>query len=370
MRLESFLFDDGWDDPQRLWHFNAEFPQGFAPLEAAALQYGARPGAWLSPWGGYGKPREQRLASAKAQGYGINEDGLALSAPKYYEYFESVVTRFITRGGVNQFKLDGTGNASSVYPGSRFGSDFEAAIHLIGTARALEPDIYINLTTGTYPSPFWLRYCDSIWRGGDDHNFFGAGSYRQRWITYRDADTYAGVVTQGPLYPLNALMLHGMIYAAYAKHLDADPDGDFRDEIRSYFGTGTQLQEMYITPGLLSSANWDDLSQCAKWSARNADVLRDTHWIGGDPYRLQIYGHAAWSPRKGIISLRNPADRVQEIALDVGQAFELPQGAPRRYAARSPWQRQAPLTLTAGAYHVFTLRPFEVLTLEALPAGA
>ncbi|MEO9171067.1 MAG: enterotoxin, partial [Candidatus Baltobacteraceae bacterium] len=288
--LSSFLFDDGWDDPSNLWSFNASFPDGFAALKTAAAAYGAAPGAWLSPWGGYGKPRADRLASAKALGYEINDDGLALSGPKYYKLFEDVVMGFITRGGVNQFKLDGTGNSNRFYPGSQFGSDFEAAIHLIETARAAEPSIYVNLTTGTYPSPFWLQFCDSIWRGGEDHAFFGPGSQRQRWMTYRDADTYNGVVTQGPLYPLNSLMLHGLIYAEHAKHLGDDPQDDFRSEVRSYFGTGTQLQELYCTPALLSKGNWDDIAAAAKWSAANADVLCDTRWVGGDPYRLDVYG--------------------------------------------------------------------------------
>ena len=74
----------------------------------------------------------------------------------------------IHKYGVNQFKFDGTGNVDSVFPGSRFDSDFSAAIHLIGELRAAKPDIFINLTTGTWPSPFWLMYADSIWRGGDD----------------------------------------------------------------------------------------------------------------------------------------------------------------------------------------------------------
>jgi hypothetical protein len=101
--------------------------------------------------------------------------------------------------------------------------------------RRLEPDIFVNLTTGTYPSPFWLRYCDSIWRGGADNAPTGVGSRRQQWITYRDADTYAGIVVKGPLYPLNSLMLHGLIYARYANNgLNVDPHGDFADEVHSY----------------------------------------------------------------------------------------------------------------------------------------
>lgn len=159
-----------------------------------------------------------------------------------------------------------------------FDRDFDAAIHLIGELRQVKPDIYINLTTCTYPSPFWLLYADSIWRGGMDSSFAGVGTYRERWITYRDAATYKDVVQRGPLYPLNSLMLHWLIYAQRRENLNTDPGNDFRNEIRSYFGTGTQLQEMYITPSLLTSANWDDLAEAAKWSHRNADVLKDTHW--------------------------------------------------------------------------------------------
>src|SRR5207245_837248 len=43
--LVSFLFDDGWDDPQTLWHFHAGFPRGFAPLREAAARSGGGRGA-------------------------------------------------------------------------------------------------------------------------------------------------------------------------------------------------------------------------------------------------------------------------------------------------------------------------------------
>lgn len=363
VRLESFLFDDGWDDPHRLWQFNAGFPNGFAPLKIAAARYGAAPGAWLSPWGGYGKPREERLASARALGYEIDEDGLALSGPKYYQLFESVVEGFIREGGANQFKIDGTGSAARVFAGSPFGSDFDAAIALIADMRRLRPDVYVNLTTGTYPSPFWLRYCDSIWRGGEDHDFAGVGSHRQKWMTYRDADTYAGIVMQGPLYPLNSVMLHGLIYAQHAEELSSDPQGDFSSEVHSYFATGTQLQEMYCTPHLLSRSNWDDIARWARWSAANAGILRDTHWIGGNPDRLDVYGWAAWSPHKGIVTLRNPSSKAQEYPLDIGAAFELPADAPRRYRTRKAF-------LHAGTTHLVRLAPFEVQTIEAFPEPA
>lgn len=372
VRLDSFLFDDGWDNHQD-WDFNAGFPRGFTAISAAAAAIGAAPGMWLSPWGGYGAPRQERLAFAAAHGYEINREGLALSGPVYYRLFHDACLRMIRQYGVNQFKLDGTGSTAAVVPGSAFGSDFEAAIALIGDMRAAEPGLFINLTTGTYPSPFWLRYADSTWRGGSDTAFAGVGTDRQQWITYRDADTFRHVVGRGPLYPLNSLMLHGIVYARHARRLDTDPGQDFDAEVRAYFGTGTQLQEMYISHGLLAPGDWDVLAEAAQWARRNAATLLDTHWIGGDPAQLEPYGHAAWSRENAIVTLRNPADRPQSFALDVAAAFELPHSAPTRFRLHSPWRRDqwrqpqpdTPIEFEAGRPLNLTLRPFEVLTLQA-----
>ena len=40
--------------------------------------------------------------------------------------------------------------------------------------------------------------------------------------------------------------------------------------------------------------------------ARECAVLKDTHWVGGDPRWLQVYGWASWSQEKSILVLRNP----------------------------------------------------------------
>ncbi|MDE3163683.1 MAG: enterotoxin [Acidobacteriota bacterium] len=370
VKMESFLFDDGWDEHHSLWQFNSGFSDGFTAVRKAAEQAGAEPGVWMSPWGGYATPKKERIEFGRLQGYEVVDGGYALSGPRYYDAFRDVCLRMIREYGVNQFKFDGTGNADSVFPGSRFDSDFAAMMHLIGELRAARPDIYINLTTGTWPSPFWLLYADSIWRGGDDSATEGVGTTRERWITYRDADTYRRVVQGGPLYPLNSLMLHGIIYARFQKGLDSDSGNDFRNEVRSYFGTGTQLQELYITPSLLTHANWDDLAEAANWSRANADVLKDTHWVGGDPGWLEVYGWASWAPRKGILVLRNPSDKAQAITLRLADAFELPPDAAREYAARSPWKEDAGKAaerMNTDEPHRYTLAPFEVRTLEMMP---
>src|SRR5439155_3863102 len=143
VKLDSFLFDDGWDNHKSLWKFNDGFPTGFASVKEAAEKYGADPGVWMSPWGGYSNPKKERIEFGKAAGYEIVKNGYALSGSKYYAAFRDVCMDMIHKYGVNQFKFDGTGNVDSVFPGSSFDSDFAAAIHLIGELRTTKPDIYI-----------------------------------------------------------------------------------------------------------------------------------------------------------------------------------------------------------------------------------
>ena len=371
VQLDSFLFDDGWDDEKTLWRFHTGFPNGFTPLRQAAAGYHSGIGVWISPFGGYDLARQRRLAYGSQQGYETNASGFSLAGPKYYQLFRDICREMIQKYGVNQFKFDGLA-AGAKASQDGLTRDGDAMLQLVADLRTTDPDIYINQTTGTWPSPFWLLNVDSIWRGGDDHNFQGDGTWCQRWINYRDVQTYNNVVKRGPLYPLNSLMLHGIIYATNAAHLTTMTDEDFSAQVRSFFGTGTQLQELYITPALMDRQNWDDLAEAANWSRRNADVLVDTHWVGGDPGLGQVYGWAAWSPRLGIVTLRNPTGKSLSFAADLKTLFELPADASVAFELKNPWKNAAgspSVAISATQPHVFNLHPFEVLTLEAKPVS-
>jgi hypothetical protein len=364
VQLDSFLFDDGWDDPNSLWGFDNGFPTGFTPVADASKKIHAGIGVWLSPWGGYDEQKRKRVAYGRAHGFEIVRDGYALSGPKYYDAFEKTCLEMVDRFGVNQFKFDGTGNADRVFPGSEFDSDFDAAIHLIERLRREKSGIFINLTTGTHPSPFWVFYADSIWRGGEDSGFAVEGSWRQRWITYRDEQVYRNIVQNAPLFPLNSLMLHGIIFAKQAEHLDDDPGDNLAEEVHSYFGSGTQLQELYVTPSLLHPADWDTIAAAARWSRARASILKDAHWIGGDPGNLEVYGWAAWSPDGWVITLRNPSAHAQTFALNLGTALELPAGSPNSYSAGDVFLQAAPETISTTVTKQIALKPFEVRVLE------
>ncbi len=366
--MESFVPDDGWDDTASLWRFHSGFPDGFSRLQKAAAKYDAALGVWLSPWGGYGQAKQERMKYGQEHGFEINTNGFSLAGPKYYARFRDVCLNMVREYGLNYFKFDGigTGGKATGAP-AEFAQDIQALLRLIADLRAAKADLFVNVTTGTWPSPFWLWYGDSTWRAGSDWGTFGWGSKRQQQVTYRDNETYQNVVCRAPLYPINSLMTQGFMFA---NHGLADDRDSLIEDIRAFFASGTNCQELYVTPSLLDSQTWDALADAAKWSRDNADVLVDTHWIGGDPAKGEIYGWAAWTKRKGILSLRNPKDQPGKITLDIGKALEPPPDAARKYSLKSPWTSDADKTaivLSVGKEHTFELKPFEVLVFDGTP---
>ena len=122
--------------------------------------------------------------------------------------------------------------------------------------------------------------------------------------------------------------------------LNIDPDNDFRNEVRSYFGTGTQLQEMYITPSLLTDQNWDDLAEAAKWARANAGRA-EGHALGR---RRSGMARGLWL---GCLVARQSHSRPSQSERqapkhysEVAAVFELPAGAAQAYTAKSPWKER------------------------------
>ena len=88
VRLQCFLWDDGWDDPTTLWQVDKQnFPRGFAPLVEAAKKYHSRLGVWMSPWGGYGDTKTKRVEQGRKQGFETVGPNFSMAGPNYYRRF-------------------------------------------------------------------------------------------------------------------------------------------------------------------------------------------------------------------------------------------------------------------------------------------
>ncbi|HPO07557.1 MAG TPA: enterotoxin [bacterium] len=361
--LDSYVWDDGWDNPATLWRpLKENFPNGFSTILETARQYDSALGFWMSPFGGYGQAATDRYTYGAEQGFEFKNERFALSGPKYYTRFLETCTEMIRTNNANFFKFDGL---------TQDIRETEAMLRLTQALRKIKPDLFISITTGTWPSPFWLKYGDSTWRGGDDMGFSGEGSKREQWINYRDTITYRNVVSQSPLYPINSLMNQGFAHATHGPASEmGDSAAEIRREIRSLFACGTCLLELYVTPGKLKPQHWDDLAEAIFWNRQNADVLVDTHWIGGDPGEGEPYGWASWTNEKAILAVRNPRPESQKFTLELAEQFQIPPDAPRVYILKSPWKsdtQKHALEVPADSPYPLTLEPFEVVVYEAFP---
>jgi hypothetical protein len=360
----SYLADDGWDDPAKgLWVENLKrFPGGFAGLKKQLEPFGAHLGIWISPLGGYGGDKE-RTAHARRMGFIPETAKLDLSYPRYRQWFEDRCLQLMREDGVNAFKWDRAGDGVSPH--------FMALLDVAQKLRLQNPDVFINVTVGTWPSPFWLNHVDTTWRmGSSDVGWAGQGDDREKWLTFRDGYCRRLFVEVSPLYPLNSAMHHGIVHGrAFQGDKVGKSGANLKNEARSYFANGAMLQELYLTPSMMTAEAWDCVAESAQWAHARADVLLDAHWVGGDPLKLEPYGYAAWSPRQGTLMVRNPEAQRRAIALDAASVFELPAGAAQSYTLRSPYkdQRVQALELHAGTVQSVILDPFEVLVFDATP---
>ena len=185
----------------------------------------------------------------------------------YLARFRAVCFDFIRNQGVNMFKFDGFNE------NPKNESEREALVQLIEDMRKEKPDVFINTTCGAWPSPFFLMNSDSIWRGGGDIEMKGEGPVREQAMNYRDWTTYMKVVFQSPLFPVSSVMVMGPVLAPYVHHqgFDTATLQEWKNEVRSYFGLGVNLQELYIGPTnpdtgkpLMTDELWDIVAEGAK----------------------------------------------------------------------------------------------------------
>ena len=338
--IVAFVIDDGWDN-YGTWTFHKGFPNEMRDIAAKAKEMGAGIGAWLGPVGGYGQSGNYRRA------YWNGKGGMQLSNPAYYQtYLDAANNLVCQQDGVPGyqpgsdcylfFKYDGiSGQFSAVGPdaGDTGNENAEGIIRLEQYVREnMREDIFFNTTVGTWASPFWYQISDATWRQEGDYGEAGNNSIdREKWITYRDRLVYQNYVTNSPMCPINTLMTHGFIFTkfgAVSKNMEYAPA---LRELRAAFVCGSGMVELYADYELMNTVGdgklWADLAECVAWQKKNADVLPDAHWVGGNPWtgsKQEVYGWASWNGAKATLALRNGANAAQTYKFTLREALEIP----------------------------------------------
>ena len=388
LKLDAFVLDDGWDIYESDWVLRPdEFPRGLRPISDALAEMGTDLGIWFGPIGGYSF-RGKRVDWMREHGYETVGDQLCLAGENYKALFRRRTVDFVRDHGVRYFKWDGIQFSCSEpdhgHPVGEYSrrAVMESVIELCGAVRGESPDVFLNVTSGTWLSPWWVKYANMIWMQGHDYGYADVPSISRRdaAITYRDFVLHEDLRKEDFWFPLANLMTHGIIKGHLQKlGGEAEPLDKFTDNALLYFARGVSMWELYISPNLLSEGEWDALAKSIRWAKDRFEILRHTEKIGGDPGEREAYGYVHFEGKRGIVAARNPFIEPQALKVGLLPEFGLDADAGRLVVERvyptrwvSPELREAgeSLELTLSGYEtaVYEIYPLEEAT-EPLFAG-
>ena len=168
-------------------------------------------------------------------------------------------------------------------------------------------------------------------------------------------------------------MLHGMVYARQAEHLEFRSGQGFC-KMRFTPISAVELSLAGALPHSLPLLSRRDLQTCWR-RLRNGDATMPNVMIDTRLDRrrsppvasLRLGGFVA---RKRHHHVAQSQRQEADLWARCGESIRTTGWAPRKYQARSPWLKdrdRKAVSFIAGAPKTLTLAPFEVLNLEALP---
>ena len=321
IHLDAFVLDDGWDVYQSDWQLNRQtFPNGLKPISDRLQKMGTVLGIWFGPTGGYSF-RNRRISWMKAHGYEVTgsikkgDAMLCIAGKNYSHLLTKRFTDFVRKYGIGYYKWDGIqfscsdpthGHPIGIYSRRAI---MQSLIQKCDTVRALNPNIFLNITSGTWLSPWWVKYANTIWMQGMDYGFANLPSIstRDAAMTYRDYVLYQDFKQNGFWFPIANLMTHGIIKGKLQRlGKVAEPIDKFTNNALLYVARGVAMYELYISPDLLTDAEWNAIAQSLHWAKANFDLLKNSFYVGGNPAKGQPYAYVHYKGQRGIIAARNP----------------------------------------------------------------
>lgn len=377
LSLDAFVLDDGWDVYRSDWKLSPnQFPRGFTPVVDALKSMGTELGLWLGPIGGYSH-REWRVGWMREHGYETVGSQMCVAGKNYSKLLKKRVVDFARNDKVRYYKWDGIqfscsepdhGHLPGIYSRRQV---MESVTEMCRAVRKVSKDMFLNITSGTWLSPWWLKYANTIWMQGGDYGYADVPSIsrRDQAITYRDSILYEGLKKMDAWFPVANLMTHGIIKG----HLQMlggkrEPLDKFVDNSLLYFARGPSMWELYISPDLLSESEWDALAAAIKWARDRFSVLNSTWMAGGDPDERKAYAYLHFKEKRGIIACRNPYIEPQTLRVELSPSWGLDPEASSLVVERVyPTRMILPGLKKSGSRLNIPLQGYETAIFELYP---
>ncbi len=284
-----------------------------------------------------------------------------ITDPKYLADLKKALHHLVSEAGVDYIKHDFNHNFTAHHLSERHAREacLDVTLALLAYELSLNPKVFQNFTNGSWFSPFWMQYADTLWMMSGDSGGNGAWpglSLREGATAYRDAWFFQSFnnperCVRPAALPIANFMTHGILYSSRKKYTDGnDTLRDWSDYCAMYFARGTLLKELYITNELLDDDHWMVLGRSAAWAQKNQGRLVNTVLVGGNCASGQAYGYISWVDGKAILTVRNPDRRFQtlDIPFDASVYWRGGDNQPFRAKAIYPHVEEMPWKLLSG----------------------
>ncbi len=377
IRLNAFVLDDGWDKYQSDWKLReSTFPNGLKPIVDDLKKTNTTLGLWLGPIGGYSF-RNLRVDWMKAHGFETVGDEMCLGGKHYSQLFKKRVVDFARNDGVGYYKWDGIQFSCSQpdhgHPVGIYSRDaiLDTLINISRAVRKANPNAYLNITSGTWLSPWWVKYANQIWMQGNDFGYADVPSIspRDAAMTYKDLVLYQDFRKYDFWFPIANLMTHGIIKGSLNELGGTnEPLDRFTNEAVFYFARGVSMWELYVSPGILTDGEWNAISNAILWARNRFPILANTEMIGGDPGKRETYAYVHFRGNEGIVAARNPWIEPSGLKVDLSPRLGFSSSARSLVVERVyPDRWISPKLYSSGETFHIPLDGYETAVYEIFP---
>ena len=323
--FDVFVIDDGWQEKKSIWSYRKDrLPHGLEGVRKKIVEQRSKLGLWVSLPGSnldikWGEKLGFKAAFTRF---------FCLSTSRYNEALRKRLKDLIEEEKVSYFKHDFNyfvcgrgGHGHFISPDQSSEANVNALLSVLKYEEKIDSDLFLAVTSGLWPSPWWLPYCDTTWMGGKDHDAnkkIPALRGSEFEMNYRDGALYKMLVQEGKVFPLSALMTHGIVDARHNVYgMTKEDDIGWCNHLMNYLGRGTLMREFYISPELIPEKRWEMIARGLRWAKSLDDCMADSHFILGNPLKGELFGFQGRAGNKSYISLRNPSFLGTNISLRV-----------------------------------------------------
>lgn len=390
--LDSYVVDDGFVDWKAdFWKFNQKFPNELYPAATLAKKFSSNFGLWNGPRGGYNNETGnfgKRMEKAGKGGYNLAANDVCVSSHAYIKNITDYYLDYTKKFDINYWKLDGflltacpskkhghiTGGQNGMYQYTEMWENWINIFKKLRLSRETAgKDMWINQTSYSIPSPWFLQWSDSLWiQNSNDIGFIEKTKRGEklstadvdRVLTYRDNCYYDFSVTRNYQFPHEYLYNHDPIYGNTANI--SMTDEEFRKYMLMMTTRGTAFWELYYSYNMFNEAKWRINADALRFIRNDYETLKTSQLIGGCPANGEAYGYSCWSENKGVISLRNPANRTQSMSITLDEKIGVSKNAQNmRLAFIYPYGRQTEgRTYSYGDTITVNLAPLEAMIMK------